>query len=107
MDERRKPGRGDLAGDLGDADRPAELVGRLTAHKHPADVGECPIDHEPRLLRPHDASAKRPGLFSLDVAGRHRSANSEHTETMQVAEVILDLLELRSGFKVDLRAAAI
>ena len=39
-----------LAGDLRDADRPAELVGRFPADDDAADIGERAVDHEPGLL---------------------------------------------------------
>ena len=92
-----KAGGRHLAGDLGDADRPAELIGGFTPGKDPADVGQGAVDHEPGLLRAHDDGRQRPDLLRLDVAGRHGAADAEHAEPVHIAEIVLDLLELAAS----------
>src|SRR5262245_22660590 len=40
----------DLVGYLGNPDRAADLVGRLSADEYPTDIGECPFQDEPGFL---------------------------------------------------------
>ena len=51
MDQRRKPEGGDLAGNLRDPDRPAELVGGFAPGDDSAEIGQRAFDHEPGFLR--------------------------------------------------------
>ena len=50
MQHRHEAKRGDLAGNLRDPDRPAELVGAFAAGEQAADIGERPVDDEPGFL---------------------------------------------------------
>src|SRR4029079_8474190 len=98
-------GRGNLAGNLGNPDWSPQLIGRLPAYKDPADVGERPGDHKPRFLRAHNDGPQRSGLLRLDVAGRHRPADTKHANAMDIAKIVLELLELWCGLERDRRAA--
>src|SRR6185312_3958136 len=88
-------------------DRAAELVGRLAAREHPADIGQGPVDDEPGLLGPFGDRLERAVAAGLDVARLHRPADAEHTEAVGVAEIVLDLAQLRRGGQRDRSAAAV
>src|SRR5208282_6213050 len=105
--ERDEADRRDLAGNLGNANGPAELVGRLAAGKHPTDVRQRAIDHEPGFPRAFGHGLERSHFQRLDIARRHGPADAEHAEPVLVAETVRELSELRRGFERDVRAAAI
>ncbi len=107
MDQRGESGRRDLPRNLGNPDRSAKLISRLSAHKDAANVGKRPVDHEPRFLRPHDDGAQRSGLFRLNVTGRHRPADTEHAQTMDIAKIVFDLLELGCRLESDRRSTTV
>src|SRR5690242_16200183 len=100
-------GRGHLAGNLGDADRPAELVGRLAAGENPTDVRQRAVDQEPGFLRAGHDRFQRTHLAAVDVARRHRAADAEHAEPLHVAEIVLQLAQLRGGSQRHRRAATL
>src|SRR6185503_17991223 len=97
VQDRYEADRGDLAGDLGDANGPSELVGRFTPDDHAAQIGECALDHEPGLFR-----AELDGGERIDRDGRLRQArNAEQATTMHVAEMILLLGQLGRRAQLD------
>src|SRR6185369_91853 len=91
----------------GDTDRTAELVGGFPAGDDATEVGQGAVDHEPGLLRPGNHGLERAHLLRLDIARRHRAADTEHADTVNVAEIVLELLELRYRLEGDGGAAPV
>ena len=67
----------DLAGDLGDPDRTAQLVGRFPPHDHPAKIGKRPVDHEPRLLDGVNGRLGHRKALGRDLVGGRIPADSK------------------------------
>src|SRR6201999_2101656 len=96
-----------LPGYLGDPNRTVELVGRSPPREYPADIRERAVDNEPSLLGALDDSRDRTELLRLNVARRHRAADAQHAEPVHVAEIVLQLLELRCRLERDRHAPAL
>src|SRR5215831_13025569 len=93
MHQRGKADGRDLPGNLGNANRPAKLIGGFATDDNTADIAQRAIDHEPDFLGAKRNSAERRNWLVFDVAGRHRAADAENPDAMDVAEIILDLLK--------------
>src|SRR5687768_18075902 len=91
MDQRDEAGGCHLPRDLRDPDRPAKLIGRLPPDDHAADIGERALDHEPRLFHAELDRSKRIDLYRLSACAR----DAEHTDAVNVAEIVLDLGQRR------------
>src|SRR6202521_2359822 len=97
MQERREADGSHLAGYLRDADGAAELIGRLPAGDNAADVSERALDHEPGFADAHGERFTEAVTFGDDICRCRRARDAEHADAVNVAEVILDLLQLRRG----------
>ena len=89
--------RRDLPGNLRDPDRAAELVGGFAADEHAADIGERAVDDEPGFLDAQPDRLRRRDRLVFHVARRHRAADAEDADALDVAEIVLDLLERRAS----------
>ena len=101
-----KAGGGDLAGNLGDPDRAAELIGAFPSGENPADIGQGAVDDEPGLLcRPHDGRSGPTCSVLTSPGAIERLMPS--TPAGAVAEAVLALLERGRRLQRHRRAAAI
>src|ERR1700733_2577506 len=107
MDEGDKADRGNLPRYLRDPNRPAKLVGRLAADNDATNVRQRPIDDEPGFLRAHPNRLRRRYRLKFQVLRRHRSADAENSDPMNVAKIVLDLPERRRRVEHERRAFAI
>src|SRR5690242_3827864 len=107
MHQRGKADGGDLPRNLSDSNRSAKLVGSFTADNDAADIAQRPIDHEPGFLTAKPNRQNRRNRFVFNVAGRHRAADAENADAMDVAKIVLDLLERRRRLQHELRAIAV
>ncbi len=101
----RKADGGDLAGDLGDPNRPADLIGVLSAGEDSANIGDGAIDDEPGFLHAQPNSGCRIHRLGDGIARPGRPGDSEHADPMDVAEAVLDLTQLRRSIQLDHRFA--
>src|SRR5215216_6646854 len=97
----------DLTGYLSDTDRPAQLIGRLSARNDTAEIRYRAVDHEPGFLEAETDGLERPNRLKLHIVRRKRAADTQNSNSMEVAETVLDLFERRSGFERDFLATAI
>src|SRR5436305_12288989 len=96
MHQGRKARGCHLAGYLGDANWAPKLVRRLAAGYHATEVGHRAVDDEPSFPGAQADGRQRAHRLELDVVGGERTAYAENSDTVDVAEIVLDLLEGRN-----------
>src|SRR5215470_11100719 len=106
-DQRRKAFARDLPRDLRDSNRSAELIGGLAADEHPADIGECPRDHEPCSLHAEADRLRRADRLEMLLVRNRGAGDAEQALPDHVAETVLDLLESGGRLEGDPGSAAV
>src|SRR3954463_4725027 len=89
MQHRHEAERSDLAGNLSDPDRPAELVGAFAASEKAADEGECPVDNRPRFLGAEPDRLQCIDVLGFEIAWGSRLTAPEYPLAGVVAEAVL------------------
>src|SRR5262249_30561914 len=107
LDQRDEAEARHLTRHLSDTNGPTQLVRRLAASDHAADITERALNDRPSLPdRKHDRLRRRHRM-KLEVFRRHRAADAEDTDALHVAEIILYLFQRRLGVEDELVAPAI
>ena len=106
VNQGRKADGGHLAGDLGDPDRAADLIGILPAGENSADIGNSPVNDEPCLLDAQPNSGRWVHWFGDGITRSGGTGDTENADPVDVPERILDLAKLRRAVEFhDLIAA--